>query len=164
MLIHSAIVTNIPVVEECPTGVYFFRVAGKSMQGESKSWRNVKEAHKIVRIYDSLIGIGVRPAEIGIITPYWDQVQLIKELIDCNYTAVGSVESFQGQERNIILVSTVRSFNSHGIGFVGDVKRFNVTLSRAKTALIMVGNDRVLKGKKLFREFFNLPGIHFFKK
>lgn len=149
------------------SGVYFQRVKGICESGESTSWKNAEEAKAIIDIFNSLIKCGVSVSDIGIITPYLDQVKLIQESIDSKSVVIGSVDSFQGQERNVILVSTVRSDSKSGkgqsrsIGFVGDRKRLNVTLSRAKTALIMVGNDAVLKSNKLFREFFDMEGIHY---
>lgn len=149
------------------SGVYFQRVKGICESGESTSWKNAEEANAITDIFNSLIQCGVSVSDIGIITPYLDQVKLIQESIDSKSVVIGSVDSFQGQERNVILVSTVRSDSKSGkgqgrsIGFVGDRKRLNVTLSRAKTALIMVGNDDVLKSNKLFREFFDMKGIHY---
>ncbi|KAJ3586909.1 hypothetical protein NHX12_013301 [Muraenolepis orangiensis] len=100
--------------------------------------------------------------DIGIITPYRKQVLKIrkalqileKELKISNLSMalkVGSVEEFQGQERTVILVSTVRSSaqytdhdNKFTLGFVKNEKRFNVAVTRAKALLIMVGNPRVL--------------------
>lgn len=146
-----------------PTGVYFQRVKGYSKRGQSNSWSNAEEAKKIVKIFHSLLDNGVPAAEIGIITPYTDQVNLIKNKIKISSVGIGSVDSFQGQERNVIIVSTVRSFKGKGIGFVGDAKRLNVTLSRAKTALVIVGNDGVLKKNELFNKFFDQGGIHFIK-
>lgn len=117
----------------------------------------------IVKIFNSLIMCGIPASEIGIITPYTDQVKLIRQFIESTSVVIGSVDSFQGQERNVILVSTVRSFDSRGIGFVGDKKRLNVTLSRAKAGLIIVGNDVVLKRKKIFRDLFKMQRIHIIK-
>lgn len=148
---------------EDPTGVYFRNMTGKCEQGDSKSWKNTAEAKGVVKIFKSLVKSGVSANEIGIITPYLEQVKEIKAAIKDETVTIGSVDSFQGQERNVILVSTVRSFGSNGIGFVGDKKRLNVTLSRAKTALIIVGNRDVLKRNKLFKNFFDLGGIHFIK-
>lgn len=59
----------------------------------------------------------------------------------------------------------VRSEGSKNVGYVDDPKRFNVTLSRAKIALIIVGDKKFLSKKsRLLREFFALGGIHYFEK
>ena len=129
--------------------------------GESKSWKNEDEAREIVEIFESLTKNAVHVSEIGIITPYLDQVNLIRQLIEDSRVVIGSVDSFQGQERSVILVSTVRSKGSKGIGFVGNDKRLNVTLSRAQTALIIVGNKKVLQGNRTFRNFLNMKSVLF---
>lgn len=143
------------------TGVYFKRVRdGRCEQGESKSWSNLQEANAIVRILESLINNGIEKSDIGIITPYMDQVNLVRKSTSLN-VAVGTVDSFQGQERSVILITTVRSDKKAGIGFVGDQKRLNVTLSRAKAAMVLVGDDNVLKQNKWFRNLFNMNVINY---
>lgn len=141
-------------------GVYFKAVReGSCQQGESKSWSNQLEAEEIAKIVDKLLWIGIKKDDIGIITPYMDQVLLIEGMIKDPKPVVGTVDSFQGQERSVILVSTVRSDKTTGIGFVGDKKRLNVTLSRAKTATIIVGNDHCLKQNKLFRDLLQMDSV-----
>ncbi|CAB4062214.1 unnamed protein product [Lepeophtheirus salmonis] len=107
--------------------------------------------------------IPLREDQVGIITPYRKQVDCIKSYIqsfDLPIPKVGSVEEFQGQERLIILLSTVRSSTldtpastKHVLGFVGDEKRFNVALTRAKDLLIIVGNPKVLIQDSVWKEF-----------
>lgn len=125
-----------------PPGVYFHNVQGDCVSGAtSTSFSNEKEAQVVGSLYRKLTGIKIRPTDIGIITPYKDQVRRLQGLIESSAVTIGSVDSFQGQERSVIIVSTVRSSGGiKGIGFVACQKRLNVTLSRAKIALIIVGD------------------------
>ncbi|XP_013103383.2 putative helicase mov-10-B.1 isoform X1 [Stomoxys calcitrans] len=97
-------------------------------------------------LFDGIDGQRVAQSDIGIITPYRLQNKLIQyELQDHGWTGVesGSVEAFQGREKQIIVVSLVRSFA--GLGFVRNPKRLNVILSRPKSLLILIGNPLTLK-------------------
>lgn len=92
----------------------------------------------LLRLYRS----GVHENEVGIITPYTKQAKVLRAMLmdqDVKVPKIGTVEEFQGQERLIILVSTVRSSSSliihdriHRLGFVKNSKRLNVAISRAK--------------------------------
>ena len=104
----------------------------------------------------------VQPSDIGIVTPYAKQVEklsllLRKESVTVGETGVmvGSAEKFQGQERRVIIISTVRSSESflafdasHNLGFVSNPKRFNVAVTRAQALLIVVGNASILARDK----------------
>lgn len=75
---------------------------------------------------------------------------MIKETCNAmnwNNIQIGSVEIFQGQEKRIIIVSTVRS-NTSTIGFLDNEKRLNVLLTRAKALLIIIGNPKTLSKDK----------------
>ncbi|XP_052862740.1 probable RNA helicase armi [Anopheles cruzii] len=136
-------------------GVFFHGVEGKNLQsGDSPSWYNPPEAKAVFWLVENLLRKGYEPQDIGVITPYTMQITCILRIFSvAQLTApkVGTVEEFQGQERNIIIVSTVRS-SSIGIvrdrqtalGFVANEKRINVAISRAKSALIVVGNPKLL--------------------
>ena len=96
---------------------------------------------------------GVVEEDIGVITPYRRQVQKIRgKLLEKNRkgVTVGTMEEFQGQERKVIIVSTVRSsheyvnIGSAMLGFIAEPKRFNVAITRVKALLIVVGNPLVL--------------------
>ena len=92
--------------------------------------------------------------DIGIITPYARQAQKIRlALASRNISGikVGSVETFQGQERRCIILSTVRSEKElissdlrYNLGFVANEKRFNVAVTRASSLLVVIGDPTVL--------------------
>ena len=66
---------------------------------------------------------------------------------------VASVDAFQGREKDIILMSCVRSNEHQGIGFLNDYRRLNVAITRAKYGLVIVGNMEVLSRYKIWNEF-----------
>lgn len=158
--IHAALVPHDSCAE--PSGVYFYNVRGFcATTGDSHSWKNKKEAFVVESLFSKLLSAGVQPKDIGIITPYTDQVKLLENIVKSPAVTIGSVYSFQGQERSVIIVSTVRSTGCFGIGFVGNRKRLTVTLSRAKTALIVVGNEKILrKYSKVLRQFIDCDGMN----
>lgn len=114
----------------------------------------------------------IRPAiqlsDIGIITPYSKQVAKIKTMLqidgyDANAIAVGSVEQFQGEEKRVIIISTVRAAFEHvasdikyKLGFLSDRKRFNVAVTRAKELLVVVGHPRLLFADPCWRALLQL--------
>ncbi|KAM3933121.1 helicase MOV-10 [Leptodactylus fuscus] len=148
--------------------IIFHHVLGKDeREGNSPSFFNVHEIEVLVSYLQDLLesqgkkGIPkISPKEIGIISPYRKQVEKIRKAIDKVFKAVadikdlkiGSVEEFQGQERKVILISTVRSCPDYvkfdeefSLGFLKNPKRFNVSITRAKALLIMIGNSIILR-------------------
>ncbi len=78
-----------------------------------------------------------------------DQVNLIKKHTTVN---VDTVDGFQGNEKDVIIISMVRSGTTKDIQFVADSKRLNVTLTRARKKLIIIGNTKTLKQKKIYKK------------
>ena len=139
----------------------FHGVHGTNQQeGDSPSWFNPEEAVAVIDHIESVLVHGggrLKPASIGVITPYHKQVLKLRQLLRkkrpdlVGDVAIGSVEVFQGGEREVMIVSTVRSSADllemdarHALGFVGNPKRFNVAVTRAKQLLVVVGNPAVL--------------------
>ena len=92
--------------------------------------------------------------DVGIISPYRAQVQYLKKLIKKyeffkpyrRLISVNTVDGFQGQERDVILISLVRSNDEGQIGFLKDLRRMNVAMTRARMKLIILGNkDTMMK-------------------
>ncbi|ODM95453.1 putative helicase Mov10l1 [Orchesella cincta] len=135
----------------------FHGVQGKcTRERDSPSWCNMAEAVQIVHYVFKLVGHGLAVEDIGIITPYRKQVEKIRMALEMNLPGkeipkVASVEEFQGGERKVIIISTVRSVNEDKVekslerlGFLYQPKRFNVVITRAKALMIVVGNPHVL--------------------
>jgi helicase MOV-10 len=142
----------------------FSGVLGKDeREGSSPSWFNLHEVEEVLKYVKLLLTTRrnpLTPDNIGIISPYQQQVQKIKKALrlieldngkDPTKIMVGSTEQFQGQERRCIIISTVRaskewipSDESHRLGFVNSPKRFNVAITRAKALLIVIGHPDVL--------------------
>jgi len=138
--------------------IIFHAMAGENLrEGNSPSWFNPEEAQQAVEYARLLIKEtrpSLKPDEIGIITPYARQAQKIRLALktqNMEDIKVGSVETFQGQERRVIIVSTVRAEREQvssdirfNLGFVANPKRFNVAITRAKALLIVIGSPSVL--------------------
>lgn len=135
-------------------GLIFIGVEGRSQQcAESPSWLNKAEANNVFQFFMKLVVKGFSADDIGIITPYTQQVKTIRTIIECTdliMPKIGTVEEFQGQERKIILLSTVRTTQRHqndikySLGFVQSPKRMNVAISRARGLLVVFGSPKLL--------------------
>ena len=139
----------------------FFNIMGSSQKREesSHSLRNEREASFCVKlcrmlrqVADSLEILDF-PGSVLILTPYLAQVaeikrQLHKYRVPPHNLAVGSVDSSQGREADVVIYSCVRANPHGGVGFVADVRRMNVAITRARHALYIVGSKRTLQGSK----------------
>lgn len=101
----------------------------EALLGESKS--NEMEALVVARHVDNLIATGVRPESIAVITPYNGQLALLSQMLREKYPGLelGSVDGFQGREKEAVIVSLVRSNAEHEVGFLGEKRRLNGMLS-----------------------------------
>lgn len=115
---------------------------GEKQLKDSKSIINLTEAETTLEIVDFYQKLGIDDSDIGIISPYADQVNLLKDKTNLE---VKTVDGFQGREKEIIIISTVRSNDKGKIGFLTDLRRLNVALTRAKRKLIIIGNKETLK-------------------
>ena len=97
--------------------------------------------------------------DFGIITPYRGQARMLRRLLKMQHyfrklkrhITVGTVDGFQGQERDVIVISLVRSNTEGQIGFLRDLRRMNVAMTRARMKLIIVGNAETLSRHKFYR-------------
>ncbi|KAH9849037.1 P-loop containing nucleoside triphosphate hydrolase protein [Lenzites betulinus] len=154
--------------------VVFHHISGENeREATSPSYYNRDEATEVIEYIVALLkdrGHPVRAAEIGVITPYYAQVRKLRLLLrrrSIEGVKVGSVEEFQGQERKVIIVSTVRSTRDllsydakFTLGFVSNPRRFNVAITRAQALLVVIGDASVLSIDPLWRAFMNYIHAH----
>lgn len=130
----------------------------ESQDPETLSRYNEQEALLLLRLVEQLIDdIGqetwlAEGITMGIITPYRAQVDLLHTLAEHSsqleplhkLVTINTVDAFQGQERDVIGISFVRSNEKAEVGFLGDIRRTNVAMTRARKKLIMVGDSATL--------------------
>lgn len=152
----------VKTVQKPQYGFIFWGVNGVNKQTpDSPSWFNPAEAKSVFNMLLKLYKKGVHPEDIGVITPYQQQAKTIRRILEeskLQKPKIGSVEEFQGQERMVILISTVRTSKSqilsdqqHALGFVSSPKRLNVAISRARALLIIFGSPQLLSADKLWQ-------------
>ena len=99
------------------------------------------------------------PAITAFISPYSGQVTAAKELLP-SHMRISTIDSFQGQEKENIIVSLVRSNDDGDIGFLKDYRRMNVAITRAKEQLIVIGDSATIGADKFYNEFLSYVEKH----
>jgi len=143
-------------ISDAHQSICFIDTAGSECQEQSpkdsKSLYNAGEFELIQKHLDQLCDAtpDINNFSLGIISPYKEQVLYVKEAIDqsdllssMNIT-VQTIDGFQGQERDIIYISLVRSNSEGEIGFLTDYRRMNVAMTRAKKMLVIIGDSSTL--------------------
>jgi superfamily I DNA and/or RNA helicase len=108
------------------------------------SYANPGEVQLVRRIWHDLRAAGVLPEQVGVVAPYRAQVQALRLALP--ELEVGTVNAFQGREKDVILASFTRSNAEGELGFVADPRRLNVTLTRARRLFVGVGDSATLGG------------------
>jgi superfamily I DNA and/or RNA helicase len=100
--------------------------------------------------------------DVGIISPYRAQVQYLRRLLMKReyfkpfrrLISINTVDGFQGQERDVIVISMVRSNDEGQIGFLRDLRRMNVAITRARMKLIIIGNQKTMTRHTFYRQLW----------
>lgn len=147
---------------------------GETFVGETFGRINKVEARQVIELlqaYFEKIGkqrIIDESIDVGIISPYRAQVQYLRHLIKKetffkpfrHLLSVNTVDGFQGQERDVIIVSLVRSNNDGQIGFLRDLRRMNVAMTRARSKLIIIGDHETLAHHEFYKKLYEYIKKH----
>ncbi len=150
---------DLPDVDELPLTsepIEFIDTAGaefeEQLEPDGESKLNPKEANVVVRLVRELMDAGVTADQIAIIAPYAAQVRLLRGRLDTQGLEVDTVDGFQGREKEVVLITMVRSNDRGEIGFLSDTRRTNVALTRAKRKLIVIGDSATLGTNDFYRK------------
>lgn len=128
---------------------------------EGNALGNPEEAGFVVKHLARLVSelpSDVHPS-IGVISPYRLQVQLLREQVEHTPTLAGesitvnTIDGFQGQERDVIYISMTRSNPDSRIGFLSEIRRMNVAMTRARMRLVVIGDSATLSQSPFYAEF-----------
>ncbi|WP_456394138.1 IGHMBP2 family helicase [Thermococcus sp.] len=123
----------------------------------SESRENPLEAELVKETVEGLLELGVKAEWIGVITPYDDQRDLISSLLP-EEVEVKTVDGYQGREKEVIVLSFVRSNRKGELGFLKDLRRLNVSLTRAKRKLILIGDSSTLSVHPTYKRLVEFVG------
>jgi len=148
------------MLEGAPDVLEFIDTAGcgfnEEAGEENASRRNTEEAALTRRHFDRFAASVTVPFNAGIISPYRAQVELLTGLFaGVPDVVVNTIDSFQGQERDVIYISLVRSNDRNEIGFLRDYRRMNVAMTRARKKLVVIGDSSTLANDKFFSAFID---------
>jgi len=136
--------------------VRFLDTAGMGhdeVREESGSLHNPGELDLLTRVLGDLLAGGVPAASIAIVTPYSAQLARIRD----RHPGIesGTVNAFQGREKDVVIASFVRSNDIAELGFVSDPRRLNVTISRARRLFVGIGDAGTLGTSRVFQEMID---------
>ncbi len=160
---------SLGIPDYCP--VQFIDTAGcgfaEAINPETGSRHNEGEffilREHFLQLVDSLAEQDSELSSIALISPYRAQVMHIKESLEqdeklmayAKHVDINTIDAFQGQERDVIYISLVRSNEKSEIGFLSDYRRMNVAMTRARKQLVIIGDSATIGNDKFYGEFIS---------
>lgn len=135
----------------------------EEQEADGESRLNRGEAELVCRRARALLEAGLAASDLAIIAPYAAQVRWLRQQLAIPGLEIDSVDGFQGREKEVVLISLVRSNPTGEIGFLGDVRRTNVAMTRARRKLLVVGDSATLAGHPFYHrmlDYFEQSGAY----
>jgi superfamily I DNA and/or RNA helicase len=168
--VRGHLLADLPGVAATPSTqspIEFIDTAGASFDEEvepdGESRLNRQEAALVCRKVQGLLDSGVAAGDIAVIAPYAAQVRLLREQLPVPGLEIDSVDGFQGREKEAVVISLVRSNPQGEIGFLQEVRRMNVAMTRSRRKLLVAGDSATLSGHPFYRrmiEYFDAQGAY----
>jgi superfamily I DNA and/or RNA helicase len=154
---HPAVANH--SIDDAPLEV--IDTAGRGFEEEtpeaSESKANEGEAALAAAEVERILEKGVAPADIAVIAPYEAQVQRLRQVLAARLDQgleIDTVDGFQGREKEAVVVTLVRSNEEGEVGFLADIRRMNVALTRARKKLVVVGDSATVCRHPFYEGFF----------
>ncbi|MCB0111639.1 MAG: hypothetical protein KDE53_37205, partial [Caldilineaceae bacterium] len=125
----------------------------ETVEEDGESRFNEQEARLVARKVTELLNAGLLPTQIAVISPYTAQVRLLRDMLATYLDQgleIGSIDGMQGREQEAVILSLVRSNSEGEIGFLGDIRRMNVALTRARRKLIIIADSATIGGEPFY--------------
>lgn len=171
---HASVAHHRLFPEDAPLAFVDTAGCGFEERSEGTSTSNPEEAAFLFRHLTQLIATAGQHYQvkdfptIAVISPYKQQVQLLRELWEQHPAlreygdriSVNTIDSFQGQERDIVYISMTRSNTENKIGFLSDTRRMNVAMTRARKKLVVIGDSATLSQYPFYADFIAYAEKH----
>jgi superfamily I DNA and/or RNA helicase len=170
---HHSVANHLIFPEDTP--LVFIDTAGCGYEEKWEGTRisNPEEAAFLLKhltgFVSSLQGMPLNNLpEIAVISPYKQQIEELKSLLQAsselqalgNKLSINTIDSFQGQERDVVYISMTRSNAENTIGFLSDVRRMNVAMTRARKKLVVIGDSATLSQLPFYADFIEYAQAH----
>jgi len=135
----------------------------EKVEADGESRANPQEAELVVRRVQALLAAGLSAGDLAVITPYAAQVRLLRSRLPIAGLEIDSVDGFQGREKEAVVISLVRSNPQGEIGFLRDIRRLNVALTRARRKLVVIGDSATLAAHPFYErmiDYFQNAGAY----
>uniref|UniRef100_A0A7I4XWS9 AAA_12 domain-containing protein n=1 Tax=Haemonchus contortus TaxID=6289 RepID=A0A7I4XWS9_HAECO len=134
----------------------FLNIAGKSTKAASKSHFNTDEANACVRLIELLLGKGIQPNQICVISFYKEQSRHLQSRLDRLGVELTTVDSVQGREKEVVILLTTRTnFSADSADFLDDYRRVNVATTRCRHGQFILGNAESLTKVPFWRRILD---------
>ncbi|UOE51780.1 AAA domain-containing protein [Mucilaginibacter sp. SMC90] len=166
---HESVANQLLFQGDIPLSFVDTAGCGFDEKQEGTSTANPEEAAFLFKHLHKLVNelTGHYPAEnfptIAVISPYKEQIRILNQLlvdspellIYADKIAINTIDSFQGQERDVVYISLTRSNTRGEIGFLNDIRRMNVAMTRARKKLVMIGDSSTLASSAFYADMIS---------
>lgn len=166
---HDSVASRLLFPGDLPLSFVDTAGCGYDEKQEGTSTANPEEAAFLFKHLHKLAGelSGYYPAEnfptIAVISPYKEQIRILNQLLQdspelmvyADKIAVNTIDSFQGQERDVVYISLTRSNTEGEIGFLNDTRRMNVAMTRARKKLVVIGDSSTLASSAFYADMIS---------